>query len=57
MLSYKHKSLSRILVAALLAALVVGVYPTVAGAAPATPPTSDIWYLSLIHISEPTRPY
>ena len=44
MLSYVHKSLSRVLVAALLAALVVGVYPAVAGAAPATPPSSDVWY-------------
>ena len=44
MLSYKHKSLSRILVAALLAVLVVGVFPAVSGAAPAAPPSGDVWY-------------
>ncbi len=44
MLSYIHKSLSRILVAALLAVLVVGVFPAVSGASPATPPSGDVWY-------------
>ena len=44
MLSRNHKPLRQMIVAALLAVLVVGVFPAVSGASPAKPSSSDVWF-------------
>ena len=44
----------------LVVAKVPWLFPRLGGMAAGLPPASDralVWYLSLIHISEPTRPY